>query len=328
MIALPWLIVTVAPLIAWALLFGLRQSWAQILKAIKAYLSSPNILQRIFDPFHISSQPKVHQGEKTLGDEALQAEPTTAGFVAGLAGLVEFNAFTIKYIARDTLAALEGLVGHTIPVAVGARTRTTRQHAEAANQRARQAARVAAAAAAAAFAGLRLWGHAAGHAQVTANKALAKAQAIAIPAPGVIARERVQAKSTASERKYTRWLRRIALALGIGSLAGLVVKVLVRQLPWFRCANVNRTMRQLCRTPYHFLSDLLALTADFFILTNICRVIPWLEAAFAEVGGPLISKLAGVGAGLCGAGYEPAAPLASPPLHLPAVAGHGTLYIP
>ena len=68
MIALPWILVGIEALVTWVILFGLRKSWALILKAIKWYLSGPNILQRIFDPFHISSQPKVHRGEKTLGD--------------------------------------------------------------------------------------------------------------------------------------------------------------------------------------------------------------------------------------------------------------------
>src|SRR5262249_57235162 len=96
-----------------------------------------------------------------------------------------------------------------------------------------------------------------------------------------------------------------------GVLASALVMTALGRLGmgWLRCSNWNRIGRAGCRIPFNLLEDLLALTADFFVLTNICRVIPWLEAAFEEVAAPLIGTLAKAGAGICGRGHAPPAAL-------------------
>lgn len=104
---------------------------------------------------------------------------------------------------------------------------------------------------------------------------------------------------------------------GIGVVA-LVGTVLARVgAGWLLCRNWKRIGRDVCGLPGNLVSDLLALLTDFFILENICQVIPWIEAAFSEVAGPLIGLLTKVGAGVCDAGYPEPAPLQVPQLYLP-----------
>jgi hypothetical protein len=75
------------------------------------------------------------------------------------------------------------------------------------------------------------------------------------------------------------------------------------------------------------LDALLGLLGEVFLVTNICRVIPWLEEAFSVVASPLISTLAAAGAGLCAPGSSAAPPLDTPRLYLPA-SPSDALYLP
>src|SRR5262249_13350974 len=92
-----------------------------------------------------------------------------------------------------------------------------------------------------------------------------------------------------------------------GVLASALVATALGRLGagWIRCSNWRKIGRVGCRLPFHFLDDLLALLADFVVLTNICHVLPWLESAFAEVASPLIGTLAKAGAGVCRVGSGP-----------------------
>jgi hypothetical protein len=75
------------------------------------------------------------------------------------------------------------------------------------------------------------------------------------------------------------------------------------------------------------LDDLLGLFVDAIVLTNICRVLPWLEEGFATVAAPLIGTIAAAGAGLCSEGSAQSPELGVPQLSLPASAGTG-LHLP
>jgi hypothetical protein len=122
-------------------------------------------------------------------------------------------------------------------------------------------------------------------------------------------------------------LRRIEKKLTAVGIVGLLGIALARMgLRWLRCSNVNRLGRAVCNAPVRWIDDLLGLLADYFILTNICVAIPWLESAFEQIAAPAIAELAAAGAGLCGAGYEGGPALDVPALHLPA-AGYA-LHLP
>lgn len=114
-----------------------------------------------------------------------------------------------------------------------------------------------------------------------------------------------------------------------GVLASALVATALGRLGggWLRCSNVGRVGRGICRMPTRLLEDLLGLLADFVVLSSICRVIPWLEAGFADVAAPLIDTLTKAGSALrCGGGLGDET-LAVPALHLPAGADP-TLHLP
>lgn len=119
-------------------------------------------------------------------------------------------------------------------------------------------------------------------------------------------------------------LSRLEKLLGAAGAAAIMANAL--GLPNWRCitrGNLGRVSRALCGLPTNFLNDLLGLLADFFVLTNICTVLPWVESAASEIGTPLVALLTEAGAGLCTGSAAPGAlqgpaPVV-PPVYLPGV---------
>lgn len=87
-----------------------------------------------------------------------------------------------------------------------------------------------------------------------------------------------------------------------------------------RCAKsggpIARLARSMCGLPAHFLNDVFGLLADFFVLENICAVLPWVEDAGSAIGAPLIENLTDLGAGLCSPDSKRPGTLAIPQLYL------------
>jgi hypothetical protein len=112
------------------------------------------------------------------------------------------------------------------------------------------------------------------------------------------------------------------LEAGVGATAVAVALANVLGIPNPKCLTrgpIGRVARTLCGMPSHFLNDLLGLLADFLILENVCIVLPWVEAAAAEVAVPLVEALTVVGAGLCKGSIGVAQPLQGPMPSVPAV---------
>jgi hypothetical protein len=106
---------------------------------------------------------------------------------------------------------------------------------------------------------------------------------------------------------------------GATALAAAMANVL--GIPNPRCLRkgpLGRVARHLCGLPTHFLNDLLGLLADFFILENVCTVLPWIETAASDIGTPLVEVLTEVGAGLCRGSQAPGA-LRGPAPSIPAL---------
>lgn len=132
----------------------------------------------------------------------------------------------------------------------------------------------------------------------------------------------LRSRAKALEGEYAKLYRLIKAQVGKWDLtlfAGAVAVALARLgLSWIRCENVKTAGRALCGLPQNLLGDFLALLADFFIVANICQVIPWLEEGFSVVAAPLVSALTAVGAGLCDPGASPPELLPETTLYLPA----------
>lgn len=123
-------------------------------------------------------------------------------------------------------------------------------------------------------------------------------------------------------------IRANRLALGSLAFVGAVSLALSRLgLGSLRCNNAQSLFKRRGCGLWNDLEGILGLLADAVFLTNICTVIPWLEEGFSVVAAPLVSALAGAGAGLCQPGSSPPAELATPALYLPA-APSTSLYLP
>lgn len=124
------------------------------------------------------------------------------------------------------------------------------------------------------------------------------------------------------------WIKAHPVGVAATAFAGAVAIALDRLgFGWIRCPGVGRVGNAVCGLPANLLEDLLGLLADYFILTNICDLLPILETVASDVGTPLVEALTTVGAGLC-SGAEKAPPLGLPALILPAVYYTGNLTLP
>jgi len=170
------------------------------------------------------------------------------------------------------------------------------------------------------------------HKVVTVARGLTKTQARELAhvtaLANAIARELPRIKTLEREEKaIAARVRGIEGKLTAVGIVGLLGVALTRMgLGWVRCAGVGRLGRALCNASTRWIDDLVGLFADFYILTHICAVIPWLEDGFAVIAEPMIAELAAVGAGLCDPSYAGGPALSVPDLHLPA-AGY-TLHLP
>lgn len=112
-------------------------------------------------------------------------------------------------------------------------------------------------------------------------------------------------------------LRKLEIAVGATAFAATLANAWGIPL---RCAKsggpMGRLARSLCGLPGHFLTDLFGLLADFFVLENICTVLPWVEDAGSAIGAPLIATLTEVGAGLCDVNHAAPGRMSVPALYL------------
>lgn len=114
------------------------------------------------------------------------------------------------------------------------------------------------------------------------------------------------------KRENHRWSHLGPLALL--ALTPLAIKTLIGLV---ECKNVGRSLKKFCGAPGHLVDDFLALLADFFILTNICTILPWLEQGFNLIEPAIAEVTAGAAAIACSDGYDKPAALRVPTLHLP-----------
>jgi hypothetical protein len=118
--------------------------------------------------------------------------------------------------------------------------------------------------------------------------------------------------------KLQKRIGRVEGLLGAAAFAGLMANAIGGITGrCLRSGPIGRTARALCGLPTHLLDDFLSLLADFFILTNICSVIPWLEAAFSDIAIPITETLTTVTKDTIHCLTSDAAPLPVPTLHLP-----------
>lgn len=327
--------VVVAPvIIAWGVFMLALLLWALSQAGQTAIRSFFETIARVIPSIPVISSIlgkgidwMIRHTVKPISDAALAVEAPIAGFFSHAAAMIERSAFSAYYTAVHTYDALYKLRHAVIPSLIHAATLPIKIVAHAGSGLARVTwhnvlrvvtnvrtlARTAYADAIRAerFAA-QAWRH-------------AEAGAIAAPIPWV-GREIGSARDLAQRAlDSVRGLRKRLAAAAIG---GAAIYALGRiGAGWLKCSNWQKIGRQGCRMPGHLLDDLLALVTDFFVLTNICAVIPWLEAGFSEVAEPLIGTLTRAGAGLCRGSAGPPETLPEPALYLPAGVS-ASVYLP
>lgn len=115
------------------------------------------------------------------------------------------------------------------------------------------------------------------------------------------------------ERTAKKEITRLDHKVAAKAFAAAVVTALTaRGLGCLFGRNGRKAVGSLCKMPFHWLDEILGLLVDFYALTHICQVIPWLERGFEAVAAPMIEELGAVGAGLCNKDYAPAKRSPSP----------------
>jgi len=118
--------------------------------------------------------------------------------------------------------------------------------------------------------------------------------------------------------KWRARLRSLEKRLGRTAILAAVIAALAKLgIGWARCSNWNKLGKAGCRLPVHFLNDLIAIIADFTVLTNLCTVIAWLEDGYAVVEGPLVALISDATQGVCHGKSFQGVTLDPPPLQLP-----------
>lgn len=117
-------------------------------------------------------------------------------------------------------------------------------------------------------------------------------------------------------------LHRVEALLGVTAFAAIMARVLGLASPrCLRGGNVGRIARGICGMPLRWFNDVLALLTDFFVLTEICEVIGWLEAGFGVVANELTAFVSETGMALCHGDYDAPGKLQPPTLYTPPLSG-------
>jgi len=125
----------------------------------------------------------------------------------------------------------------------------------------------------------------------------------------------------AGERTTRGWVNRHYGALlrlvGVGAFAGAVASVLTRIFPYWRCTNVRKVARSICRFPTGLLDALLLDALEAAVVLNICEAVKVFTRT-ADAFEPELAAIVSVtGAALSCAGNDGPAALAGPWVSLP-----------
>ncbi len=291
----PLAAIGLAALASLLLAIGLRQLWSLTLGALLELLARALDIKvwrihlhigRVFD----AANDRILDA---LGRWILSSEQALGWWWHTQKKLAEWTWDSMVWLADSTADTLEKLVSVTIPQTAGAVSRPIDQ----------RLGRLAGTVAAAQLATIRLIARQAraleaeleltfgrawrGIDQLRGVELPRLARRLAATAAGVLALRRLL------HRDVLARLRRVErLVLG-GALTGAVIAVLTRQMPWYRCRNVQRFMRGVCRSPFGSLDWLFALAALVVVALDPVRMLHLAEDAEDELSA-IIARMAGV----------------------------------
>lgn len=82
-------------------------------------------------------------------------------------------------------------------------------------------------------------------------------------------------------------------AAAAGTIGAIAIAAMTRVFPYWRCTNVRRFNRSLCRMPVGLLDDLFGAGLALLVLSDVCR-IGALTREVAELAQPVLLELVGV----------------------------------
>lgn len=243
-------------LLGFIILYGLRREIAAWFGNLIALLARTTVFGvHVFGWLASGLDSAVQWMAEKIGDAAVEtAKPITA-FFSHLAGIIEYAAFTTAYVAEGAYDALWKLRHGVIPRLIHYGSLPAILAGHGAGALGRWIAREFRAAEAELG---RVYRDALGEAHrayAAAEHALERG--LALDVPGAI-------------RSLGRRLSRAEKLIIGGALTAAIVRVIARRLPWFRCSNVNRAAKGLCRTDTDLLDSLLA---DTLILAGSLSIV-------------------------------------------------------
>lgn len=123
---------------------------------------------------------------------------------------------------------------------------------------------------------------------------------------------------------YDRLSRRLSRVEGLvlgGALTVAALQVLTRSIPWWRCTNVRRWNRFVCRMPLGFVDDLLGLAGAALLLSDVCRIGRAVGSLARAVEEPMLAIVTAADAATRCTSFPPPAPLPVRSAALPASEG-------
>lgn len=237
-----------------------------------------------------------HYVMRSIGRAIASLERASSETWGALTWLVRETGDSIAELARDTYLAIEGVILGEIPTQVGNLTRPIGNSLA----RLRRYVRTEVARQVHAL-GVRTKGIALDmeHAFGKAWQGIDAIRGVSIPR--LWKALAAAAAGTLALKRYvydvlSRRLSRVeGLVLG-GALTVAALNVLTRSIPWFRCSNVRRFNRFLCRMPLGFLDDLLGLAGAVVLLSDVCRIGRAVASLARAVEGPMLALVTATGA--------------------------------
>jgi hypothetical protein len=257
--------------------------WANAMVRVFAAGNSGGVLRIITLPLRLIERvvtPGINYVTHELTKAASHYMHPLAHWFTSLADWSFSNAVAVGLFAERTALGFERLTTVVLPREIGKATRPISRKA--------QAAWAAAAAAAAALAHYRRVTNHLLHGEIIPGLKHA-AHAVDVTLPRAIGRvgSRVGQLERDLTNPSTKWLRRIAAAMWITTLLGLMLKVLARRFPWLFCRQVKSVGNRVCSLDSGLLQSLLA---DTLVIAGLISVVDFAKEveSFMDVATPAI----------------------------------------
>lgn len=164
--------------------------------------------------------------------------------------------------------------------------------------------------------------------KVTARLGKIEAEIGTIEAQTIPSIQQAESDAASAINNLYDWVKGKAALLGVGTFVTAIAGAFgLSSLAGFLCNEFRNILGRGCSGLWSGLDNLLGWLVDLFIITEICDVLPLLDAAVSDIATPLVVALTDVGAGLCDPASSAPATLTGPAVVFPSVYFDGTLVL-